>query len=51
MAMTLLEKILAAHSKYETVRPGEIVDIEIDFRVATGFRGSQCGKKPQGFWI
>ena len=32
--MTLLEKILAAHSKYDVVQPGEIVDIEIDSRVA-----------------
>ena len=30
MAMTLLEKILAAHSKYDVVHPGEIVDVEID---------------------
>jgi len=40
MAMTLLEKILAAHSKYDMVRPGEIVDIEIDSRVARDFGGA-----------
>ena len=40
MAMTLLEKILAAHSKYEMVHPGEIVDIEIDSRVARDFGGA-----------
>ena len=38
--MTLLEKILAAHSKYEMVHPGEIVDIEIDSRVARDFGGA-----------
>ena len=38
--MTLLEKILAAHSKYDMVRPGEIVDIEIDSRVARDFGGA-----------
>jgi homoaconitate hydratase family protein/3-isopropylmalate dehydratase small subunit len=40
MAMTLLEKILAAHSKYDVVKPGEIVDIEIDSRVARDFGGA-----------
>src|SRR5450759_3584381 len=40
MAMTLLEKILSAHSKYEMVHPGEIVDIEIDSRVARDFGGA-----------
>ncbi len=40
MAMTLLEKILAAHSKYDMVHPGEIVDIEIDSRVARDFGGA-----------
>jgi len=38
--MTLLEKILAAHSKYDVVLPGEIVDIEIDSRVARDFGGA-----------
>jgi 3-isopropylmalate/(R)-2-methylmalate dehydratase large subunit len=44
MAMTLLEKILAAHSKYESVKPGEIVDIEIDSRVARDFGGANVVK-------
>lgn len=44
MAMTLLEKILAAHSKYEAVKPGEIVDIEIDSRVARDFGGANVVK-------
>jgi len=45
MAMTLLEKILASHSKYEEVHPGEIVDIEIDSRVARDFGGASVVKK------
>lgn len=42
--MTLLEKILAEHSKYEVVHPGEIVDIEIDLRVARDFGGANVVK-------
>ncbi len=38
--MTLLEKILSAHSKFDVVKPGEIVDIEIDSRVARDFGGA-----------
>ena len=38
--MTLIEKILSAHSKYSTVKPGDIVDIEIDTRVARDFGGA-----------
>jgi len=44
MAMTLLEKILAKHSKYDLVRPGEIVDIEIDARAARDFGGANVVK-------
>jgi len=49
MAMTLLEKILAAHSKYPTVMPGEIVDIEIDSRVARDFGGANVIKNITDF--
>jgi 3-isopropylmalate/(R)-2-methylmalate dehydratase large subunit len=51
MAMTLLEKILSAHSKYETVRPGEIADIEIDSRVARDFGGANVVKNLQDFGL
>jgi 3-isopropylmalate/(R)-2-methylmalate dehydratase large subunit len=44
MSMNLLEKILAAHSKYDVVHPGEIVDIEIDSRVARDFGGANVVK-------
>lgn len=42
--MTLIEKILAKHSKYESVKPGDIIDIEIDTRVARDFGGANVVK-------
>jgi len=42
--MTLLEKILASHSKHKEVKPGEIIDIEIDARVARDFGGANVVK-------
>ncbi len=47
--MTLLEKILAAHSKYAVLRPGEIADIEIDCRVARDFGGANVVKNLRDF--
>ncbi|HUX95519.1 MAG TPA: aconitase/3-isopropylmalate dehydratase large subunit family protein [Bacteroidales bacterium] len=44
MPMTLLEKILALHSKKEIVKPGDIIDIEIDCRVARDFGGANVIK-------
>jgi homoaconitate hydratase family protein/3-isopropylmalate dehydratase small subunit len=44
MAMNLLEKILAAHSQFDIVHPGEIVDIDIDSRVARDFGGANVVK-------
>lgn len=44
MAMTLLEKILSSHSKYDSVQPGQIIDIEIDARVARDFGGANVVK-------
>jgi 3-isopropylmalate/(R)-2-methylmalate dehydratase large subunit len=40
MAMTLVEKILAAHSGSDILKPGEITDIDIDIRVARDFGGA-----------
>jgi homoaconitate hydratase family protein/3-isopropylmalate dehydratase small subunit len=51
MAMTLLEKILAAHSKYDVVHPGEIVDIEIDSRVARDFGGANVVRNLNDFGL
>jgi homoaconitate hydratase family protein/3-isopropylmalate dehydratase small subunit len=51
MAMTLLEKILAAHSKYDVVQPGEIVDIKIDCRVARDFGGGNVVRNLKDFGL
>jgi len=42
--MNLIEKIIANHSKYDTVKPGDIVDIEIDARAARDFGGPNVVK-------
>jgi 3-isopropylmalate/(R)-2-methylmalate dehydratase large subunit len=44
MAMTVTEKILAAHAGRKSVRPGDIVDIVIDARVARDFGGANVVK-------
>ncbi len=44
MGQTLIEKILANHSDQDVVRPGEIVDIEIDVRAARDFGGANVVK-------
>jgi len=44
MGQTLIEKILANHSDQDMVKPGEIVDIEIDVRAARDFGGANVVK-------
>ncbi|MDT8402315.1 MAG: aconitase/3-isopropylmalate dehydratase large subunit family protein [Bacteroidales bacterium] len=44
MGMTILEKILSDHSVKREVRPGDIVDVEIDARVARDFGGANVVK-------
>ena len=44
MAMTMLEKILANHSKFDKVGPGDIADISIDVRIARDFGGANVVK-------
>jgi 3-isopropylmalate/(R)-2-methylmalate dehydratase large subunit len=51
MSMTLLEKILTAHSKYDVVHPGDIVDIEIDTRVARDFGGANVVRNLNDFGL
>ena len=51
MAMTMLEKILAAHSNVDEVHPGEIIDIEIDARVARDFGGANVVKNIRDFGL
>ncbi len=42
--MTIIEKIIANHSKHKVVNPGDFVDIEIDARVARDFGGANVVK-------
>ncbi len=42
--MTILEKIIANHSKFDRVKPGDIVDISIDARAARDFGGANVIK-------
>ena len=44
MGMTIIEKILANHSKYDVVKPDENIDILIDARVARDFGGANVVK-------
>lgn len=47
MGMTMIEKILANHSAYDVVRPGEIIDLHIDLRVARDVGGVHIVKQMQ----
>jgi 3-isopropylmalate/(R)-2-methylmalate dehydratase large subunit len=42
--MNIIEKIIAQHSKLDTVKPGDIVDIDIDVRAARDFGGANVVK-------
>lgn len=42
--MTIIEHIIANHSKFDKVKPGDIVDMEIDARVARDFGGANVVK-------
>ena len=44
MGMTLIEKIIAEHSKYDTVKPDDIIDVVIDARAARDFGGANVVK-------
>lgn len=45
--MTVIEKILAQHAGLERVAPGQIVDLEVDARVARDFGGANVVKHMQ----
>jgi len=51
MGMTIIEKIIAAHSKYDVVKPGDIVDITIDARAARDFGGANVVKNLNDFGL
>lgn len=42
--MTIIEKIIAAHSNQDVVKPGDIVDVFIDARAARDFGGANVVK-------
>jgi homoaconitate hydratase family protein/3-isopropylmalate dehydratase small subunit len=44
MGMTIIEKIIARHSDKDMVKPGDIVDMEIDVRIARDFGGPNVVK-------
>ncbi len=44
MGLTIIEKILANHSKAIEVKPGDILDVDIDARVARDFGGANVVK-------
>ena len=51
MGMTITEKIVALHSKYDRVQPGEIIDIAIDARAARDFGGANVVKNLNDFGL
>ena len=42
--MNIIEKIIASHSGQKSVKPGDIVDVEIDIRAARDFGGANVVK-------
>ena len=44
MGQTLIENILANHSKHSTVKPGQIIDVAMDVRAARDFGGANVVK-------
>ena len=51
MGATLIEKIIANHSNQEIVKPGDIVDIEIDVRAARDFGGPNVVKNIEEYGL
>jgi 3-isopropylmalate/(R)-2-methylmalate dehydratase large subunit len=51
MGMTITEKIIASHSKYDAVKPGDIIDISIDARAARDFGGANVVKNLDDFGL
>jgi 3-isopropylmalate dehydratase small subunit len=47
MGMTMIEKIIAQHSAYNVIRPGEIVDLSTDLRVTRDLGGPSVVKQLQ----
>jgi 3-isopropylmalate/(R)-2-methylmalate dehydratase large subunit len=49
MGMTIVEKILASHSGKDFVKPGDIIDVIIDARVARDFGGANVVKNIEDY--
>src|SRR6056297_4000827 len=49
MGATIIEKIISAHAGNKTVQPGDIVDVDIDARVARDFGGANVVKNMENF--
>ena len=47
--MTIIEKIIAAHSGKDKVTPGDIIDMEIDVRIARDFGGPNVVKNIKAY--
>lgn len=44
MRQTLIEKIISNHSKHDQVKPGDIIDVDMDVRAARDFGGANVVK-------
>jgi 3-isopropylmalate/(R)-2-methylmalate dehydratase large subunit len=51
MGMTMIEKILSSHSGKGYVKPGDILDVEIDARIARDFGGANVVKNINDFGL
>jgi len=49
--MTIIEKILASHSGKQKVKPGDIVDVTIDAKVARDFGGANVVKNLEDYHL
>ncbi len=49
--MTIIEKIIAAHSLVKNIKPGDIADINIDTRVARDFGGPGVVKNMESYGL
>jgi len=49
--MTIVEKIIAAHSGQRRLKPGDIVELEIDVRVARDFGGANVVKEIEEYGL
>jgi 3-isopropylmalate dehydratase small subunit len=51
MGQTLIEKILASHSRHPVVKPGQIIDVAMDVRAARDFGGANVVKNLKDYGL